>query len=205
MKQNTLIAYALSCTSFLIEQLPPRAMERIILFGSVARGNFDEESDVDLFIDTPQDIEKEAHKALVLFQKSETQRKWELKGVKQAISLKIGSLKDWKLRRDILSDGIILYGKSKEVPEKVEYYLLIEPSFVKFDKVKKVQLWRKLHGYSQKVNKKKYRTKGLLEMVGGKKIEHGLLVPMGQKKVILDLLQQEKVSHTVFEVWSDVI
>lgn len=205
MKQNLLIAYALSCTSFLIEQMPLLAVERIILFGSVARGNFDEESDVDLFIDTHQDIEKEANRVLTLFQKSEIQRKWELKGVSQTISLKIGRLSEWELRRDILTDGIILYGKYKEMPEKIEYYLLIEPSFIKFDKVKKVQLWRKLHGYSQKVNEKAYRTKGLLEIAGGKKVEHGMLIPMNQKKIILDLLQQEKVPYKVFEVWSDVV
>lgn len=205
MKQNTLLAYALSCSSFLIEQLPPPAIERIILFGSVARGDFDEESDIDLFIDTNREIEKEARQALKLFQTSATQRTWELKGVKQSISLKVGSLPEWKLRRDILSDGIVLYGKSKEVPENVEYYLLIEPSFAKFTKVKKVQFWRKLNGYSQTVNKKTYRTKGLLELAGGKKIEHGLLLPMSKKKVILDFLRQEEIPHRVSELWSDVL
>lgn len=203
MNQDTLIAYALSFTSFLRERLP--TIEKVILFGSVARGSFDQESDIDLFIDTRQNVEQEVQKILALFRKSELQRKWELKGVKQTISVTVGSLKEWQLRRDVLSDGIVLYGKYKEVPEKVEYYLLIQPSFADFEKVKKVRLWRTLHGYSQKVNNRVYRTKGLLEEVGGKKIEHGFLVPMSWKERILDFLRQEKVAHTVHEIWSDTM
>lgn len=205
MKQQTLTAYASSFVSFLLEHIPPKRIDKILIFGSATKGSSDKESDIDIFIDTKKDIEKEANKTLRLFNVSEIRKKWKLKGITQDISLKVGELRKWKLRRDIISDSIILYGKNKEMPEDVEYYLLVQPSFTKFNKTKKVQLWRKLNGYKQKVNKKVYETKGMLQELSGKKIEHGILVPMKNKKELIDFLNKEKVSYTLNEVWSDTI
>ncbi len=113
MNRNNLIAYAADFVSFLLDSDIFKRINRIILFGSVARGNFDEESDIDLFIDTKEGIEKEVRSILHLFQDSEIQKKWNLKGLENDLSLKIGDLNKWKLKRDITSDGIILYGKLK--------------------------------------------------------------------------------------------
>ena len=132
MKREDLIAYSASFVSLLLEEPITKDIDTIILFGSIVRGNFDEESDIDMFIDTKKDIEKEVQRTLMLFRKSMTQKKWELKGVKNELSIKVGEVKKWGLKRDILSDGIVLYGKYKAVPENVEYYLLIKPSFKKF-------------------------------------------------------------------------
>lgn len=203
MKQEKLIAYASSFVSFLLEHGPTKSIDKILLFGSIVRGSFDKESDIDIFIDTKKDIEREVKKTLKLFNKSEIKRKWKLKGINQDISVKIGELRKWRLKRDIISDSIVLYGKNKEIPEDIEYYLLVQPSFVKFNKSKKVKLWRKLNGYKQKVNQKVYQTKGMLQDLGGKKIEHGLLIPMKNKKELIDFLNKEKAPYVVNEVWSD--
>ena len=51
MKQETLVAYSMSAGSYLVENVP--GIRNIILFGSVARGKFDKESDIDIFVDVP--------------------------------------------------------------------------------------------------------------------------------------------------------
>jgi len=203
MKQNNLIAYAAHFVSFVLGHDISQKVNRIILFGSVARGIFDEESDIDIFVDTIEDIEKEIKSLLTLFQHSEMQRKWELKGVNNNISVKVGDINKWKIKRDIISNGILLYGKFKETPENVEYYLLITPSFKKMKKSIKVKMWRKLYGYKQKVGKKTYKTKGILEKLDGRRISNGMIIKMTGKKELIDFLNREKIHYKVVEVWSD--
>ena len=203
MKQNNLIAYATSFVSFVLDDAVSAKISRIILFGSVARCTFDEESDIDLFIDTKEDLESEIKRTLYLFQNSDIQKKWDLKGIKNDLSIKTGDLDKWKLKRDIITDGIILYSKFKEIPENAEYYLLITPSFKKFSKSQKVKIWRNLYGYKQKVGKKVYKTEGLLKKLNGKRVENGIIVKMSNKKHIVDFLNKKRVNYTVNEVWSD--
>ena len=205
MNKENILAYAASFVSFLLDQPLARDIDQIIVFGSVARGNFDRQSDIDLFIDTKKNIELETRKILSLFQKSEIHRKWALKGLTQELSLKVGKLAQWKLKRDILSDGITLYGKLKEVPENMEYYLLVTPTFSKFTKSRQVKLWRKLYGYSQKVGKKVYLSKGLVAKSEGKRIGSSIIIPMKHKQELLQFLNKEKVKYEVREIWSDSI
>lgn len=203
MKKENLISYAVNFISFLLEDKIAKEIDRIILFGSIARGDFDEESDIDLFIDTKSNIESDVAKILSLYLQSENQKKWVIKGLKNDLSVKVGELDKWKLKRDILTDGILLYGKFKDLPKNVEYYLLLTPSFGKFKKSQQVKLWRKLYGYKQKVGKRTYKSIGLLEKLDGKRIESGLIIPVKNKKELLDFLNKEKINYTVSELWSD--
>ena len=203
MNQNNLISYAASFVSFILDSEISKKINKVILFGSVARGNFDDESDIDLFIDTKEEIEGEIKKILYLFQNSDIQKKWEIKGVKSNLSVQTGDLDKWKLKKGIIADGIILYGKFKEIPENIEYYLLITPSFKKFSKSQKVKIWRGLYGYKQKVGEKIYKTQGLLERLDGKRMENGIIVKMSDKKDIIDFLNKKKINYKVNEVWSD--
>lgn len=203
MKRENIIGYAANFASFLLDSNTALKIDKIILFGSIARGTYDRESDIDIFIDTKENIEQEIKKTLYLFKNSEVQKRWELKGIKKEISIKVGELNKWKLKRDIISDGIILYGKFKEMPENVEYYLLINPSFKKFNKSKNVKIWRKLYGYTQKVGSKVYKTQGILEKLGGKRLENSIVINMKNKKELIDFLNKEKINYKVTEVWSD--
>ncbi|MBL7160710.1 MAG: nucleotidyltransferase domain-containing protein [Candidatus Aenigmarchaeota archaeon] len=205
MKRESLISYAMNFASFLLDEKFAKNIDRIILFGSVARGELGKESDIDLFVDTGKNIDSDVQKTLSMFRKSETQKKWELKGLRSELSVKVGKLEKWKLRRSVISDGIIIYGKCKDIPEKAEYYVLLKPSFSKFKKSRQVKLWRKLYGYKQKVGKKTYKTEGLTEKLGGKRIESGILIPAKNRKEILDLFSKEKIKYTVDEIWSDTI
>lgn len=204
MKQKNLIAYALNFTSFLLDTAEvSHKIERIILFGSVARGDFTENSDIDIFIDTKEDIEKEVEKTLNLFIMSQAQKLWEMKGLKHELSLKVGDLNHWQLKRSIISEGILLYGKVKQTPEDAEFYVLLQPSFKALSRKRKLALWRKLYGYKQKVGKKFYHSQGLLSASGGKRIESGLLVPARRENEVRNLLRKNKVHFTIRELWSD--
>ncbi len=55
MNRYELIAYAMDFCSFLLKSEMANEIKKIILFGSVARGDFDSESDIDIFIDTEKE------------------------------------------------------------------------------------------------------------------------------------------------------
>lgn len=204
MIREELVSYALAFASFLLQSDVAKKIDRIILFGSVSRGDFNKESDIDIFVDSLEDIEKDVYKELYLFLKSEVQKRWELKGLKHEISLKIGKLDEWTpLKRSIVSNGIILYGKFKEAPDKMEHYNFFEISFDNFKRKKKIMLWRKLYGYRQKVNGKEYKKEGLVYLWNAKRLEKGLIVPAGKSKEANDFLHKEKINYTIREVWSD--
>lgn len=201
-----LISCAMDFCSFLIRSEIGGEIDQVILYGSVARGDFDEESDIDLFIDTKKEIEPEILKVLKTYELSETAEKWRLKGVKNPISVKAGNLKEWKLMRSVISDGIVLYGRFREMPEDVKYYLLLKLDFKGLGRNRKIRIWRKLYGYTQKIGSTKYTSKGLLSQVSGKKIKKGvIIVPVEGKDKIMDFLKKHKIKHSVYEIWSDTI
>ena len=95
--QNNLLDYAMSFASFLIDSNIGSKINTIIIFGSVARGDFADESDIDLFIDMEEKYEAQTEKLLALFKESRIQKIWEQKGLKNELSLKVGLLKKWSL------------------------------------------------------------------------------------------------------------
>ena len=200
--KNKMIAYALGFTSFLLESgIYPR---KVILFGSVVSGEFDKESDIDIFVDINKSEDKNVRNALKVFE-STFGEKWKLKGIPNTISLKIGDLDNWPgLKRSMQSYGMLLYGKYAEFPEKMKSYLMFSLSFAGVPRIKKVRLWRNLYGYRQKVGKKRYEKKGLIETFGGKKIEKGvIIVPSEKSQEIRNFLKRNRIEFTVNEIWSD--
>lgn len=204
MKRSSIIGYTLSFASFLLDSNIGERINKIILFGSVARGDFTEESDIDLFIDAPDALEKDIEKVLTAFRYSKIHETWNLKGVKQEISLKIGDLNKWSLKREVISSGILLYGKYNEIPKNVKYYLMIKMNLKNLKFSNQMKLWRKLYGYKQKMGGKTYIGRGLLEKLEGKKIGKAvIIVPMEKRKEIISLLNENKIKYTVNELWSD--
>ena len=57
----------MSFASFLIDSRIGDKIDKIILFGSVAKGDSGKESDIDIFVDTRMRIEKDINKLLGLF------------------------------------------------------------------------------------------------------------------------------------------
>lgn len=203
-KRAELISYAISFTSFLLDSPAAEKIRKVILFGSVARGDFTDESDIDLFIDAPQEIEKEVEKIRSLFEVSQINKHWKLRGISQELSLKTGNLDAWQLKREVISSGILLYGKYTELPKDARAYLIIRIVETSKKAAQQVKLWRALYGYTQKVGKKRYVKRGLLTASEGKKLGKAVLaLPMEKRRAVLDLLNKHKARYTLHECWSD--
>lgn len=202
--RNKLIAYGMHFASFIVEN--GIKVRRLLLFGSVASGEFDKESDVDIFVDTDKREANNVTSLLRSFEKTFGE-KWKLKGIGNRISVTVGDLnsKEWEdLRRTVQSYGIVLYSKYNEPPKNIQPYLLFKLNFKKMSRSSKVSLWRKLYGYTQKVGKKSYKSRGLLESLGGVRIEKGvIIIPAAHSSDLKGFLRKNKVSYSLVEMWSD--
>src|SRR3989338_6318848 len=150
--KNERIAYASAFCSFLIERAEIRS---VVLFGSASRGYADRKSDIDIFIDTRENKNR-INRILDEFYESKINELWRLKGIKNPISLIVGNIdeKEWSnLKRSIITDGIVLFGKYKSEPEKLRHFMLFSYSNITYAK-KRVNLHRKLFGYN--VGKRRY-------------------------------------------------
>ncbi|MEK6984428.1 MAG: nucleotidyltransferase domain-containing protein [Nanoarchaeota archaeon] len=205
MKKNELISYAMSFASFLIMDKPiSENTAKIILFGSVARGDFDEESDIDIFIDTKLQ-DKLIQKQLDLFNKSKIREIYSLRGIKKDIVLKVGSLDKWKgLKESIIEDGITLYGKYEESPKGLKRSALFKVSVENRKFSAKVKVWRRLYGYKQKIGKKTYASKGLLQELDCVKFSKGIFVsPFHNRQKIIDFLDKNKVRYEMHDIYKN--
>ncbi len=81
MESNELIAYAMDFSAYLVLKI--KNIDRIIVHGSAARGDFDKESDIDLFVDTRKKVENEIEKAKENWKGTSKFREWKLKGVER--------------------------------------------------------------------------------------------------------------------------
>lgn len=195
MKKSDLTSYAINFTSFLIKHIK---VNTVILFGSVARGDFDEKSDIDIFIETNQPKEK-IEKILELYNKSEDNEKYRLIGIKNEIKIKTGNLDKWKsLKESIISSGIFLYGKYTATPENIKPHYLFTTSLKNIQKTKKIYIWRKLYGYKQKVGKKIYETKGIIN----KRIGYGgFIISSDKYEDVIKILKKHKVNYKIYEIY----
>lgn len=201
LNYKELTAYALAFVSFV---LPKIEVDEIVLFGSVARNEADNESDVDLFFNVEKDEDKTKaiiKKELEKFYKSKVAEIWNLKGIKNDINPEVGNLEQWKLKRSIISEGIVLYGKYKGTPEKMKGFAQFTLKPIK-NIAKRNRVIRILFGRKEK----KYLSVGAIEKLSGKRISaSSFIVPVEKTKDILEMLNKEKIDYSYFEFWSDVM
>ncbi len=194
-------AYAVRFTSFLIEKLGKDTSEidNIILYGSVARGTADKESDIDIFIDTSHNIKERINEILEEFYDSREYTLFRSKGVNNEIELKIGELTEWKdLHRSISSSGKVLWGRYKTTEEPIGTEHKIIFSWDKIGRSRSSFLNR-LYGYESKDKK----IIGLLEKWGGKKIgKSSIMIPIQHKEDMLGLVEEYNVNAKNIEVYS---
>src|SRR3989344_8016658 len=126
MERNELIAYAMDFASYLVSKF--EGVNKVILHGSVARGDFNDNSDIDLFIDiSDKKMEKKIRAIENNYFKAESYRRWKLKGLKNDFYLIIGKLdsEEWKdLKRAILNTGLVIYGKYTEGNKEGKHYVM---------------------------------------------------------------------------------
>ena len=196
MEQNKLISLALSFSSFVIERIDTKS---IILFGSVAANTYDEESDIDIFIETSIKNEDKIKKILELYKKTNEYEKFKLSGILNEISIKCGSVDKWKdLKRSIIANGIILYGRYEGTPTELKHKILTIIDVSNLTRAKKVKIWRKLYGYKQKVGKKIYSSKGLVEKRFGRGV---FLLEKEKSQTVFLYLRRNKTRYYFFDVW----
>ena len=177
-------------------------IERIILYGSVARDEGTGESDIDLFIDVKKKTKKfenEIKDVLEKFYESREASLFKLKGISNDFDIKIGDLKEWKdLHKSIASTGVVLYGPYElrgKISDAKQFVIIF------WDEIGKNRgaFLNKLYGF--KAGDKYYE--GLLEKYDGRKLGKScIMLPVQYKKEIFKLLEKYEVKAKVLEVFS---
>ena len=183
-------------------------VKRGILFGSVARDEFDKESDIDLFIDvwSKNDISyiesmvQDAEKSFFAI----SEKKWSLLGISFPIKTIVGILEDeeWKeLRLEMSASGIIFYGKFEVLEGNLNHYAMFNYSLSRLKQNKKMAFLRRLFGYKSIKNKKEYRIPGLLEKIGGVKLNSNvILVPVEKSRDVQKFLNSFKITPEIRDI-----
>ncbi len=183
-------------------------IKNIMLFGSVATGAANKASDVDIFIDTSEaaakkveQIAKEAERSFYLT----SGKKWSLLGIELPIRFIVDSIDShkWKeIKSEIISVGIVLYGKFGGVKEGLKHYTLFVFSISGLKQNKKMEFIRNLYGYSQKSGQKIYSRPGLLQELSGLKLgSESILVPAEKSIDIHKFFLDYKITPEIREVW----
>ena len=201
MERNKIISLALSFVSFLIARA---SIKNVILFGSIASDKYDKESDIDLFIEGSED-EIKIKKFLELYTKTVEYAKFQLEGITHEISIKVGNLDKWEnVKRNVISNGIILYGRYKDQPKNLHQNVLFILNLKRISRAKKIKVWRKLYGYKQKVGKKVYIKEGLVVQYKGKKLARGIfIIPSAHASKVIIYLKKINFKYKIMPFWQE--
>jgi|SRR3989344_1503584 len=195
---NQLIGCAAALVSFIIPKID---VDEIILFGSVARGEATESSDIDLFFNAKDKFNEKKNlieEEIKKFYKSQIYEQYNLRGIKNKFSFEIGNLNSWKLKRSIISEGIVLYGKYKELPSNLKGNVLFNLAPIK-DVTKRNRIMRALYGRKEK----NYISKGIIKELNGKEISSSVfIIPLDKSEKVRTILEKERVEFNFFEFWS---
>lgn len=194
-------AYASYFVSSLLASLKEiHNIEKIILFGSVAKNEANKNSDIDIFIELKKENKKlkaRIEKILQDFYKSREALIFKSKGVDNKINLVIGKLNKWKdLKKSIESTGILLYGKYMASEVKGRKYAIIF-----WDNIEKNRgaFLNKIYGV--KIKDKRYT--GLIEKFNGKKLgKSNIMIPVEYREDIVNLLKKHKVNAKIMDVYA---
>lgn len=209
MKKKDALPYVYDFTRILAGKIDGKAKD-IILFGSVARGDFGRESDVDIFVSAPRSKMAAVQKAIDSAQNEfeiYVEHTWKLQGMDLPIKCIVGDINSprWsELKREIISSGISLYGKYKELPEELKHYFIFSFNLARLKSNEMVAAVRKIYGYSTKKGEKTYKHDGLLDDVGGEKMNPGvIMVPADSYKKVYDFFRASKISFRIREIWTE--
>ncbi len=206
MKQTEVLAYTYEFISMLLEEeLIKNALKKIVLFGSVARDDFSEKSDVDIFVEltelsnankTESIIKEKINRFEIIAEKT-----WALRGINLPIKVIVGKVGDetWaSLKDEIKQYGITLYGEYKEY---VENYALISYSLNQLKQRQKMSFLRRMYGYKNTKNKKVYTKTGLLSTLNAvKTAANQCIVKADQVKTIIHLLKEFSLQYKIKKI-----
>ena len=202
MNQQDLVALAHDFLSTVFSKVALSKIRRVVLFGSVARNEFDKDSDLDLFIDSIEHIEPEISSALRSFNAAR-RRVWDLKGVTIPVKVTTGVLEKpaWEnLRMELGDHGIVLHSRFSTAPVLKEH-ILVNYSMDNLTQPVKMRLLRRLYGYTIKKDGKTYPQQGIVSKEGGLRIgQNVFIIPIGSKKKIEAVLQETKSKYQMRKI-----
>jgi len=210
MKQNELYSYVYDFVSQVLDNKTVfDSVKKIVLFGSVARGDFRKESDIDLFVDLKSLKKQKKVNSLIKKEvdkfEARSEKTWHLRGVDLPLKIVVGDLdqKRWKdLREEMLSYGKIIYGDWEISPDGLKHHLLITYDLKHLPQKKKMGFLRKMYGYSEEKKGKKYVQPGLLEELKGEKVSvNALLIWRSDFVKIKQLLKEYSVRYWLRDTW----
>lgn len=177
-------------------------VEAVVLFGSLARGDYDRRSDIDILIvvdmERPNDLLKEISRIIT-----------DLRPHREIIpSLTNLRDRDESFLKNVFREGIVLFGRLILTPD----YLALRPCVLlsydisSLNKSSQVKVSRKVHGYVSKklVNgkKKTYRYEGLKERYDTYLVSPStLILPESVAEVFLSELRELKAKFRTIKVY----
>lgn len=210
IKTHILYSYIYDFLSIVFEKVDlSKYVRNIILFGSVARGDYGKESDIDIFFDIKDkkfetQVEYLLKESLKTFE-IKSDNSWKLKNINLPIKYIAGDLKNKKwnpLRTDLISYGISLYGKFENDPKDINHFVLINYKLSNLERKQKMKFIRELFGYNNLKKDKKYSHQGIIESIGGKKLStNSLLIPISEVKIIKEIMKKYNVTPLIKEIW----
>jgi predicted nucleotidyltransferase len=174
-------------------------VKAVILYGSLARGEFTSRSDVDLFILTTEDKTQKEIQDKVIELESEIGR-----NIQPTIRTIVELQKtDTGLLQNIFQEGKILYLREpSDIPSAIllqqKPYLIYSFQISSLLQKEKARFNRQL--YEQ--TRKEYKYKGLLQEIGGQRLSAGcVMIPYEQKEKIEKFFKKFKVKFEQLKVW----
>lgn len=192
LSREKLISVAYSFLGYLFQEKESKLIKKVFLFGSVSRGDFDKNSDINLFIDSDKDLSSLCSRILKKFYNLEG-KKLEYKGIHNKLSVKSGNMKEWSLKEVLERDSLVLYSNSAINLSKSVLFS-IEPIN---NQTKRIRVMRTLFGRIE------YKTSGIIGEYKGKKIAPTVfIVNYNGLKEIASYLTKEKVRFEIREIWN---
>ncbi len=194
------IAYSQHLLSFLFAQKEAALkVQRVYLFGSAVRGQLENKSDIDLFIECDsgdeQRVRQLAKAALIRFISSKEQIKWKLLKFSYPFSFQVGKLKEWELKSSIVSEGLLLFSRkpSETLGERrVVFVIQYPPLKREYIKIKRI-----LFGRSEK----EYKESGLVKELNGEQLTSTVfLIPKEAQTRMIEILSREKIEFAMREI-----
>ncbi len=185
----------------LIEEAPP-SLAGVVLFGSLARGDYDKGSDIDLLLVYDEENPKR-HMDLVAKMISDFKPHREIRPV-------FSNLKDVDaaLIKEVMKEGIVLFGKIVLGPEGVALrsYKIITYDLSKVSSTIRARVARRIYGYESEKkigeNIKKYRYEGLKERKDCYVLGRGVVaLPLKDAEGFKEFLERSGVAFREYDAW----
>lgn len=188
-----------------IRSLP--GLEHVIIYGSVARGEYDEDSDIDALVLFADEKSRKENEEKVREAAAQVRGKLPvLPSVYARDALKEG---DPEFFRGVFKDGIIVFSeKIQEIPVKealsAKPFVIFTYSVKHLDTAEKTKFSHALLGRSTRAGGKEYEYGGVLDKVKGKFLGKGVVIAkQAAAQELREFFKGHEVEYEEYLVWAD--